>query len=87
LPCCSTAFREAGVDPLTLLNASWPSRLGELPAEDKRANDAALNHGDRIVSAYHLLDGVKAWIITAQALDADESLRMSTCLLLPGEPL
>lgn len=52
---------------------------GDLDAEDKAANEAALIHGDRILSAY--IDAAtdeKLYIIT----EADRSV---TTLLLPSE--
>lgn len=42
---------------------------GEVPSEDRRANDRALIDGTRILSAYPS-SGVKFWIIT----EADRSL-------------
>lgn len=56
------------------LRADW----GELDEPDRQANDHALTTGGRLLSAYHLRDGEKIWIIT-------ESDRSSTCLLLPSE--
>ena len=35
---------------------------GNLPPEDMRANEHALKHGARLLSAYHLSDGTKIWI-------------------------
>jgi hypothetical protein len=54
----------------------------ELSTHDRRANETAI-HSDpelcaRILSAYHLADGTKIWIIT-------EADRSSTCILLPSE--
>lgn len=52
---------------------------GTLDPEDVLANEDALIHGDRILSAYILPDGTtKVWIIT----EADRSV---TTLLLPEE--
>jgi hypothetical protein len=51
---------------------------GDLDAEDKAANEAALQSGGRLFSAYHLSTGVKIWIIT-------EADRSATTLLLPDE--
>jgi hypothetical protein len=51
---------------------------GDLEAEDKAANDAAVKDGDRILSAYVMVDGTKFWIIT----EADRSV---TTILLPEE--
>jgi hypothetical protein len=41
-------------------------------------NDEALVNGERLLSAYQTLKGVKIWIIT-------EADRSSTCCLLPAE--
>jgi hypothetical protein len=51
---------------------------GEVGAEDWQLNDEALIHGDRLLSAYRTLRGVKVWIIT-------EADRSSTVVLLPDE--
>jgi hypothetical protein len=51
---------------------------GDVDAHDKRANDAAVKQGTRIVSAYVLDDGTRVWIIT-------EADRSSTTILLPEE--
>jgi hypothetical protein len=51
---------------------------GDICAEDKAANDAALKEGGRILSSYTDGNGVKFWIIT-------EADRSSTCVLLPSE--
>ncbi len=51
---------------------------GELDAEDKRANELALAHGSRLLSAYRSAQDVKFWIIT----EADRSI---TTVLLPED--
>lgn len=52
---------------------------GDVPAEDAVANNEALIHGSRILSAYTLRDGqTKIWIIT-------EWDRSVTTILLPSE--
>lgn len=52
---------------------------GEVDAEDKQANEDALIHGERLLSAYTLADRTtRIWIIT-------EADRSSSCLLLPSE--
>ena len=51
---------------------------GQLDAEDQAANEQALAHGARILSAYDLATGTRIWIIT-------EADRSATTLLLPGE--
>lgn len=51
---------------------------GELDAEDRQANDAALVHGTRIVSSYFLQGEHRIWLIT-------EADRSATTFLLPEE--
>ena len=51
---------------------------GDLSREDMRANAEALKEGTRLLSAYHLKDGRKLWIIT-------EWDRSATTVLLPEE--
>ncbi len=51
---------------------------GDLDPEDKQANDDALKHGDRLLSAYHGQNQTKFWIIT-------EADRSATTVLLPSE--
>ena len=50
---------------------------GDLCEEDKKANDYAVEHGERLLSSYHVL-GEKIWIIT-------EWNRSVTTILLPEE--
>ncbi len=56
------------------LRGDW----GNLDADDKQANDDALVHGSRLLSAYLTADGTKFWIIT-------EADRSATTVLLPSE--
>lgn len=51
---------------------------GDLDAEDKAANEAALKEGSRLLSAYHSADKTKFWIIT-------EADRTVTTVLLPED--
>ncbi len=51
---------------------------GDLDPHDRRANEQALKHGSRVLSAYQLQDATTIWIIT-------EADRRSTCVLLPEE--
>lgn len=51
---------------------------GDLGTEDTQANEYALEHQLRLLSAYHSQTGVKFWIIT-------EADRSSTTVLLPSE--
>ena len=51
---------------------------GDLDAEDKQANEEALNDGARLLSCYHVGNGRRIYIIT-------EWDRGTTILLLPEE--
>lgn len=51
---------------------------GDVDNDDWRANDDAALYGDRLLSAYHLQDGTKIWIIT-------EWDRSVTTILLPDD--
>lgn len=64
--------------PLPYLSRHLHGDWGDVDADDKRANDADLRRGGRLLSAYRLKDGTKVWIIT-------EADRSSTCILLPEE--
>ena len=56
------------------LTGDW----GELDSEDREANEQALIHGTRLLSAYHAANGTKFWIIT----EWDKS---QTTILLPED--
>jgi hypothetical protein len=45
---------------------------------DVKENELSLQHGFRLLSAYHTSAGDKLWVIT-------EADRSSTCILLPEE--
>jgi len=49
-----------------------------VPEADWRANDWALQAGERLLSVYQTLGGIKFWIIT-------EADRSATTILLPSE--
>ena len=57
---------------------------GDLCAEDKQANEAALQTGARLLSAYMLPDGEKLWVITDAEVD-DQHHRQCTTLLRPDD--
>ena len=64
-------------DILNALNRHVVGDWGELGKDDKQTNDAALQSGDRLLSAYRS-GSTKFWIIT-------EADRSSTCVLLPED--
>jgi hypothetical protein len=51
---------------------------GDVCREDARANDAALRHGERLLSSYGKGTAGHLWIIT-------EADRSSTCILRPDD--
>ena len=78
------AMGKTGDNPATFLQRHLSGDWGDLCDEDKQLNDAAVaNEGDserqdRVLSAYHLTDQTKIWIIT-------EWDRSVTTILLPEE--
>lgn len=66
-----------GLDAIGLVKRHFSGDWGDLCAEDKAANDFAVENNERILSAYNMPQG-KVWIIT-------EWDRSVTTLLLPSE--
>ena len=56
------------------VNGDW----GDVPEEDKQANEAAVEQGLRILSAYTTSAGDRIWVLT-------EADRSATIILLPEE--
>jgi hypothetical protein len=77
-PAARDLMEALSLDPSHLLARHVTGDWGDLRADDKRANDAALKDGGRLFSAYRLVDDKKLWIIT-------EADRSSTTILLPRE--
>ena len=65
-------------DAITFLARHQSGGWGEVDTHDQRANNLALVHGDRLLSAYTTSAGVRLWILT-------EADRSATTLLLPSE--
>jgi hypothetical protein len=72
------ALALAGEAPSTLLHRHVVGDWGDLDEHDRAENEISAREGFRILSAYHLRDGTKIWIIT-------EADRSSTTILLPSE--
>ena len=73
------AFAQAlDEEPDTFLARHANGDWGELSESDREANEYALKHGLRVLSAYTLSSGEKIWIIT-------EADRSRTTILLPSE--
>ena len=77
-PGALAALAEAGHAPVEFISRHVVGDWDELDEEDRRENELSVNEGLRILSAYHLKDGTKIWIIT-------EADRSSTTILLPEE--
>ena len=78
------ALRACDADPLLYLSRHARCDWGDLCDEDKQANDAALQTGARLMSAYTLPDGTKLWVITDAEIDNNHH-RQATTFLLPDE--
>ena len=77
------ALETSGQTPDFFLARHQAGDWGEVNEEDRRLNEEALIHGDRLLSAYRTLKGAKLWIIT-EAADED-GIRGATTILLPDE--
>lgn len=71
-------LKRTGEPVLQLLLRHACGDWSELDPEDQAANQAALVHGARVLSSYHLTATERVWIIT-------EADRSSTTFLLPEE--
>lgn len=77
-PGAIVALEFNGISALELLHRHATGDWGDLDADDKQANEAALQTGSRILSAYKLAGGERVWIIT-------EADRSASTILLPEE--
>ena len=72
------ALNAARHAPQEFLDRHVQGDWGELDEQDRRENKRSLVDDCRLLSAYHLRDGTKIWIIT-------EADRSATTILLPEE--
>ena len=70
--------QQGRLNPSVYLHHHLSGDWGDLDADDKRLNDAALEQGDRLLSSYQVTPDLKVWIIT-------EWDRSVTTVLLPHE--
>ena len=77
-PGALTAMERSGDVPADFVRRHGCGDWGNVGADDRARNDAALKDGLRVVSSYTLKDGEKIWVIT-------EADRSATTLLLPDE--
>jgi len=66
------------VDVLAALSRHACGDWGQVGEEDWEANEQALVHGSRLLSAYEMQEGKRVWIIT-------EADRSATTVLFPDE--
>jgi len=72
------ALQQSSQTPLEFLERHKKGDWGVVGQEDWALNDLAIEQGDRLLSAYHTLNGIKIWIIT-------EGDRSVSTVLLPDE--
>jgi hypothetical protein len=72
-----------GINYLFLLAKHSRGDWGNLEQWDRRANNAAVKNGERILSSYQFGD-TKIWVITDAEID-DEHHRQCTTVLLPSD--
>jgi hypothetical protein len=77
-PAALKAIAASGQIPLDFLGRHVRGDWGEVDAHDWRANEIALKVGERLLSVYTTLRGVRLYVIT-------EADRSSTCILRPEE--
>ena len=77
-PGALAAIEKSSQQPGDFLTRHVSDDWGEVPPEDSKENEMSLQHGFRLLSAYHTSAGEKLWVIT-------EAGRSSTCILLPEE--
>lgn len=71
------AMEKLNITPWYLLSRHQHGDWGDLDTEDWRANNRALQTGERLFSAY-IVQNTKFWVIT-------EADRSATTILLPAE--
>ena len=77
-PGAMEALRESGETASSYIKRHLEGDWGTVDVHDRAANELALIHGARLLSAYVLRSGTRIWVIT-------EADRSSTCVLLPDE--
>ena len=77
------ALRDAGQEAGEFLARHVSGDWGDLDAEDRQTNDAALIDGSRLLSAYQTRKGERIWIITEATNEF--GLRYSSTILKPED--
>lgn len=82
-PAALQVIEASGETPAYYLHLHGAGIWGNLDNHDRKANDAALVDGSRILSVYYLLDKTTIYIITEAV--GDSGHRASTCIMLADE--
>ena len=77
-PGALAAIEKSGQQPGEFLARHVSGDWGAVPPEDIKENEVSLQHGFRLLSAYHTSAGDRLWVIT-------EADRSSICILLPED--
>ena len=77
------AIHDSGQTPAFFLDKHSAGDWGEVGKDDAALNDEALITGERLLSAYRTLKGVRLWVITEAKDDAGK--REATTILKPEE--
>ncbi len=82
-PAALDAIHDSGQSPAFFLDRHAAGDWGEVGTDDAALNDQALVNGDRLLSAYRTLKGVRLWVITEAVGDGGN--RECSTILLPSE--
>lgn len=82
-PAALEAIEASGQTPYFFLDRHSHGDWGDVGKGDAALNDQALLDGERLLSAYRTLKGIRIWIIT-EATD-DDGIRNSTSIILPEQ--
>ena len=77
-PAALELLEKHGVDPTTLLSRHARGDWGDICSSDRQENEAALQSGSRIFSAYVVVTD-KFFVVTEQV--GDDGIRASTCIM------
>lgn len=82
-PAALQAIEASGQTPFFFLDRHSHGDWGEVCKGDAALNDEAVVSGERLLSAYKTLKGVRIWIITEAT--NDDGKRACSTILLPEE--
>lgn len=82
-PAAFKEIEDSGQQVMYFLLRHVTGDWGDLCEEDKAINEAAVKNGNRILSAYELINGSVIWIITEAADDSGR--RVATSVILKEE--